>query len=183
VITQTGREALEHPVWRLVASRDAIPAGDPPPSETVLCHLHDTSRHWRLALEDGIGTAPRDRVVVVVYDRALPRAVLGALARRWRRPARTPRVGVLLRTLRRQGVEVRSRYAIWPSVTAPRVAIEAGNYRSLRWIQRSGVLGGGGRSLVLRALARSFLFTPFAFVLAPGVALVVRVTGPSSAAR
>lgn len=177
-------EALTHPVWRLLVSRAAIRAGDEvPPSETIVCRFPDPARPWRLALEEAIAAVPPGGILLVTCDRAVPRAILGVLARRRLRLTHAPTVRAMMHALRRPGVEVRGRYAVWPSVGAPRVALEAGSYDALRWVQRSGVLGGGGRSLPLRALARSSLFTPFAFILSPGVALVARVTDEAAAER
>jgi hypothetical protein len=117
---------------------------------------------------------PSGGVLLMTCERGSHRAILRLLSSgRWRR-VRTPSLRRLARVLRNAELDIEARYAVWPSADRPRVVVPADSYAAVRWIQRSGVLGGGGERLSTRMLARSRLFTPLAFLLAPAVAVVGR---------
>jgi hypothetical protein len=62
------------------------------------------------------------------------------------------------KTLRSMAMRVADKYAVWPSLDQPRLV-----YRTLIlgwWLQRAGVIGGGGGSAVKQRLARSLIVSP-----------------------
>jgi hypothetical protein len=163
-----------HPVWRILlpAGDDGRPTGpESPPVST--CELSEQSS-WRPALTAAMETVPAEGTLLVTADRGLPQALLGLVSHgRWKRK-RSPALREVTALIHQSGFEICSEYVIWPSTGRPRVALRASNLRAFRWVQRSGVLGGGGDRVVARALARSALFTPVAYLLAPRAAFVAR---------
>jgi hypothetical protein len=156
------------PIWQLLLPGED--AGDGNPYE--LCELGEAGQQWQAVLAAAIERVPVGGNLLLTCERGGSRAILQLLSRgRWRR-TRTPRIPLLERALRDAGFEIVARYSVWPSAHTARVVLPAGNYPALRWVQRSGVLGGGGKRLVTRALARSALFTPVSALITPAVAIV-----------
>jgi hypothetical protein len=125
-------------------------------------------------LSNATERVPSGGVLLLTCERGSHRAILRLVSSgRWRR-VRTPSLRRLARVLRNAEFDIEARYAVWPSADRPRIVVPADSYAAVRWIQRSGVLGGGGERLITRMLARSRLFTPMAFLLAPAVAIVAR---------
>ena len=162
------------PIWRmLVPDRSGGGASATP---NVLA-LSGRDPAWTASLEQGLkGTSGSDRTAIIVLDRPWSGALLSLLAHgRWRM-MRAPSLRSVRRELRdRAGADVIATFVLWPSARAPRIAFPRGKRRLVTWAQRSGVLGGGGNRLWARRLARSVFFTPIAALLAPGLALVVRL--------
>jgi hypothetical protein len=133
-------------------------------------------------LSNATERVPPGSVLLLTCERGSHRAILRLLSSgRWRR-VRTPSLRKLARVLRNAELDIEARYAVWPSADCPRVVVSADSYAAVRWVQRSGVLGGGGEGFIARTLARSRLFTPFAFLLAPAVAVVARKARPDGTA-
>jgi hypothetical protein len=133
-------------------------------------------------LSNATDQIPSGGVLLLTCERGNHRAILQLLSSgRWRR-VRTQSLRRLARDLRDAELDIEARYAVWPSADCPRVVVSADSYAAVRWVQRSGVLGGGGEGLIARALARSRLFTPFAFLLAPAMAIVARKARPDGTA-
>jgi hypothetical protein len=163
------------PVWRMLAasvpSEDGAATRDP-----VVRALPVPDRAWQSVLAEGVSAAAESgSTLIIPVERPLARAILTLLANRKWRLVKTPPVGKISHELERLGARIDSTFSLWPSARTPRIAFPKGRTRLVRWAQRSGVLGGGGNRLWARSAARSPLFTPFAMLMAPGVALVVRV--------
>jgi hypothetical protein len=155
------------PIWQLLVPEDT--GGDKP---YELCQLGAPGLGWQTVLAAAIDRTPDGGTLLLTCERGSRGAILRLLSHgRWRR-VRTPRIPLLEQVLREAGFEVLARYSVWPSAATARIVLPAGSYPALRWVQRSGVLGGGGRRLVTRALARSAFFTPLSAFLAPGLAIV-----------
>jgi hypothetical protein len=155
------------PVWRMLAEGT---------SEPVVRALPQPGRSWQSVLAEGVTEAAASgRTLVIPVEKPLARAVLSLLANRKWSMVKTPSVGKIKDELHRLGARVDNSFALWPSARTPRIAFPEGRTRLVHWAQRSGVLGGGGNRLWARSAARSPLFTPFAMLMAPGVALVVKV--------
>lgn len=164
------------PVWRLIAESAGTDQGG---SEAVVVNAAHV--HWRDDFSAALAGAEPGELIFATVDRRTVRAVLGLLAHGvWRRPP-APTVAEVADFLREWGVQLEQRYALWPSAQHVRVAYRQPSPRASSWVQRSGVLGGGGRRVWARALARSALFTPFSRLMTPGVALMGRI--PSSRSR
>jgi hypothetical protein len=98
-----------------------------------------------------------DRVAIGVH-----RSVL--LKRERFKTQKSLRGGRLRRDLERRGIRIAARYAVWPSLDAPRII-----YRSRVtgwWLQRAGVIGGG-RTGYVQALARSLPLAPIVALAHP----------------
>lgn len=155
------------PVWRMLAEGT---------SEPVVRALPQPGRSWQSVLAEGVAAAASSGTTLVIpVEKPVARAVLSLLANRKWSMAKTPSIGKIKDELHRLGARVDSTFSLWPSARTPRIAFPEGRTRLVRWAQRSGVLGGGGNRLWARSAARSPLFTPFAMLMAPGVALVVEV--------
>ncbi|MGH2817511.1 MAG: hypothetical protein ACRDJS_03495 [Actinomycetota bacterium] len=166
-----------HPIWQLLLPGKDTGSGKP----YELCELGAPGPGWPSALAAAIERVPVGGTLLVTCERGNRGAILGLLShRRWRR-VRTPRIPLLERALRDAGFDVVARYSVWPSARTARVVLPAGNYSALRWVQRSGVLGGGGKRLFTRALARSAFFTPVSALLTPAVAIVSHRTSAGEA--
>jgi hypothetical protein len=166
-----GVEAREpiSPVWPLL-----LPDRGSSEKPIELCELGEAGPDWHPPLAGSMEAVADEGILLVTCERGGRGALLRLLNhRRWRR-VRTPRISQLERALRDGGFEIVARYDVWPSARAPRVVLPGRSYPALRWVQRSGVLGGGGRRLLTRGLARSALFTPLSVLLTPGVAIVAR---------
>jgi hypothetical protein len=168
----TGGSDMIHPIWALLAlSEDGVGGGgDTGEEQVVACELEGAAVSWDRALRAAVDQVPPGGVLAVTGSRAMPKAVLGLLghARRGRVSAPSP-----LRVeeeLRGAGFDVTGSYRLWPSSQNPRIAT-CGS-RAASWIQRSGVLGGGGERMLMRAVARSGVLTPLVRFLAPGFAIV-----------
>lgn len=161
--------SLDSPIWRLIAEN----AGARPEQGAVILPVTDDD--WRDDFVASLALAEPGDLIFAVVGRGKARAVLGLLSHGvWRHTA-SPGLAEVGDVLRRLGVRVEQRYALWPSAHQVRLAFPKPSYRVNAWVQRSGVLGGGGRRVWARALARSPLFTPLSRLLTPGVALVGRV--------
>ena len=154
------------PIWRLLT-----PSG----SEVRVVALPESNRAWRDVLDEGLEPVRTSGgSAIVVLDRPGARAFLSLLAHgRWSMP-RAPSPRAVRRRIHQLGGEVEACHVLWPSARGPRIAFPRRRHRLIVWAQRSGVLGGGGNRLWARKLARSVLFTPWAVVISPGLAFVVR---------
>jgi hypothetical protein len=172
------KDALElHPVWRILLSAEND--GPSPGSESlrvITCELLDRES-WRGALTEAMEMIPPNGFLLVNSHRGLPQAVLELVSHARLKRSRSPSLRKVRALLHESGFEILTEYSIWPSTGSPRVAFRASSFRAFRWIQRSGVLGGGGDRVRARALARSALFTPVAYLLSPRVAFVARRPG------
>jgi hypothetical protein len=158
------------PIWQLLLPEKDTGGGKP----DELCLLGAPGLGWQTHLAASIDRVPGGGTLLLTCERGGRGAILRLLSHgRWRR-VRTPRIPLLERALRDAGFDVLARYSVWPSAATARIVLPVGNYPALRWVQRSGVLGGGGKRLVTRALARSSFFTPLSALLAPGVAIIAR---------
>jgi hypothetical protein len=166
-----------HPVWRILLSAEKDgPSGGSESPRVNMCELLDRSS-WRPELTAAMETTTPSGFLLVNADRGLPQALLGLVSHsRWKR-SRSPSLRKVRALLHESGFEILTEYSVWPSTGNPRVALRASSFRAFNWIQRSGVLGGGGDRVGARALARSALFTPIAYVLAPRVAFIARRLG------
>ncbi len=166
-----------HPVWRILLSAEEDgPSGGSESLRVNTCELLDRNS-WRPALTAAMEAIPPSGFLVVNADRGLPQALLGLVSHgRWRR-SRPPSLRKVRALLHESRFEILTEYTVWPSTGSPRVALRTSSFRAFSWIQRSGVLGGGGDRVGARALARSALFTPIAYVLAPRVAFIARRLG------
>lgn len=161
--------STDSPIWRLIAES----AGVRPQQAAVI--LPVTDEDWRGDFAAALELAEPGDLIFAVVGRGTARAMLGLLSHGVWRHTTSPGLAEVGDVLRRLGVRVEQRYALWPSADQVRVAFPRPSYRVNAWVQRSGVLGGGGRRVWARALARSPLFTPLSRLLTPGVALVGRV--------
>jgi hypothetical protein len=168
-------EDVIHPIWRIVLSHanDGTAGGSGAGSKAVWLPLHERS-DWRAVLDETMGRMSCGDILLLTFDLDISRRVLTLLARRRWEAGLYPPARAIFQRLRQGGFRIEEKYAVWPSARIPRVCFPATSFRPLYWVQRSGVLGGGGHNLIARALARSALFTPFAFLLAPGVAVLAR---------
>ncbi len=161
----TDRHEAANPIWVLLgANRD---------SEAVLWVAPENGE-WDQSLRRAVSGLDGDQRLIVSVPRPLARWALQILARRSPRRPEGPGPAAIRRVLDDLGMVVEHSYTLWPSAASPRLANPHANRRAFYWLQRSGVLGGGGQRLWARALARSLLFTPLAVVLAPGIALVAQ---------
>lgn len=165
-----GGDTAEHrPVWRLIGE-DAL--GSAPLRFSTPVAL--AGKGWKSDLASAVTTVDRGGMIFFTFDRGLARAALRLLAHgEWQRPV-TPSTSGVRRALSADGMEVLQVYALWPSAEQVRLAVSEPSGRRLGWVQRSGVLGGGGSRIWRRALARSRLFSPFVHLLRPSVAVVAR---------
>jgi len=162
------------PVWRMLAL-SATPGGVAMRAPVVRA-LPVPDQPWRESIADGVEEAAATGTTLIIpVERPWARAILTLLAHRRWRLVKTPSATEIKRELDRLGASVEATYSVWPSARTPRIAFPKGKTRLLTWAQRSGVLGGGGNRLWARVAARSPLFTPFAIMMSPGLALVVRV--------
>jgi hypothetical protein len=168
----TGRSDTTQPMWALLApvATGVEGAGDRREPEIVVCDLEGPGAPWRDRLRAAIDRVPPGGALGVSGNRAIPTALLGALSRaRWRRVTAPPPRRVE-GALSEAGLRVTGRYRVWPSSQDPRIAWSGSH--AAGWMQRSGVLGGGGERILGRAAARSRLVTPLVTFLAPGYAVV-----------
>lgn len=166
-------DILSRSIWRLLlpASGDASPnRKDPLPARHAALRGED----WTATLEEGAASIPVGGLLLLTWDNCVWRALAGLFAHGRLPRDRGPGHRNLLRTLERCGFETEAEYAVWPSGDAPRIALPRQSVSGVRWIRRSGVLGGGGRVLWKRALARSPLITVVAWLFPAAGALVAR---------
>ena len=162
------------PVWKMLAL-SAKADGSVRIQEPIVRPLPVSDRTWQSSLAEGLALAAESGTTLVIpVERPVPRAVLSLLAGRKWNLVRTPSAGTIRDELDRLGAGIVGTYTLWPSARTPRIAFPQGKNRLVTWAQRSGVLGGGGNRLWARTAARSPLFTPFAILMAPAYALVVR---------
>ena len=155
-------------VWALMAlSEDGAAGRDG--ERIVACDLEDAGASWRDDLQAAIDRVPPGGALCVTGARTIPMAVLEASHARWRWVA-GPSPRRLQDALRRGGLDVVGGYRMWPASRNPRVA--SSGSRAAAWMQRSGVLGGGGNRMLMRAVARSRVVTPLVGSLAPRYAVV-----------
>ena len=156
---------LDLPVWRAL-----LPSQD---SEAChVLHLDGSEVEWRAELRKAVDS--RAEWFLIAGDRAAALALLKLLP--WRK--HSGGVGAsratILEAVSSVGLEPISLYSVWPTAGSPRVAYPLGAKRSFRWLQRSGVIGGGGSRVWARMLAQSRFATPILSLLAPGIILVSR---------
>ena len=168
------------PIWRMLVPGQSASGDSATPLVVALSGLEQP---WAAALSERLnGSRGPGGTAIIVLDRPWSGALLSLLAHgRWRM-TRAPSLRRVRRELQeRAGAELLATYVLWPSARTPRIAFPRGKRRLVTWAQRSGVLGGGGNRLWARRLARSMFFTPIAALLAPGLALVVRLQEESRA--
>ena len=163
------------PIWRMLAPSESGDHAGEPVDPTVVA-LPEPDRSWVSVLEEGLSkTREAGGAAIIVLDRPRSRALLSLLAHgRWRM-MRAPSLRKVRESVQGFGAEIQATYVLWPSARTPRIVFPTGKRRLVTWAQRSGVLGGGGNRLWARRAARSLLFTPFAALMAPGIAFVVRL--------
>jgi hypothetical protein len=174
----TGRSDAIHPIWALLApfANGIEGEGDPRGAGIVACDLEGSGPLWRDLLRAAIDQVPPGGALGVTGNRAIPSILLGALSKTRRRRATAPPPRRVEEALRGTGLSVVGRYRLWPSSHDPRIAWSGP--RAAAWMQRSGVLGGGGERMLRRAAARSRIITPLVSFLAPGYA--VAATRPTT---
>lgn len=168
-MSESSDHAEVNALWRLLG---------PEPSRVV--RVSELGSAWKDDLEAALARQTSGPVIVVA-ERPLAGWVLAVLSRRKLRRQTQPSPRVLHQVLGALG-SIETVYDLWPSAAAPNIAFRRLDRPARRWVQRSGVLGLGGRSIWLRALTRSFLFGPFLKAITPAVAMVVRVS-PSGTSR
>lgn len=109
----------------------------------------------------------------MVADRPLARALLAMVSSADRPQSSHPSVRTVVEAITAHGASIREAYDLWPSATDPGLAYPRRAPLVRKWIQRSGFLGVGGRSIWVRAAVRSPLLTPLLKLLTPAVALVI----------
>jgi hypothetical protein len=168
-----------HPIWRILLSAADGSGSDSKAFRVSTCELSGGPA-WRTDLTVTMKAMPPDELILIHADRGLPQALLGLIAHARFRRARSSSLRKLRAELSRSQFEILAEYVIWPSSGNPRVALRAGSFRAFSWVQRSGVLGGGGDRVWARVLARSPISTLLAYLLAPRLALIARSpAGPS----
>lgn len=140
-------------------------------------HPAGTEPEWRSEISDALA---RGVLVVMALERPSAARVLKLLSRSRSAAQRGPTRAELESFLEAKHAAVLGRFSLWPSADRPRLAFQQPSARATAWAQRAAVLGGGGRRIWSRALARSFFFTPFALLLEPAVALVVEPVDATS---
>jgi hypothetical protein len=154
------------PIWVLLASMFGI-SHDVVGTEIVKV---PAQQGWKLSLLNvaTAGSVP----FLLVGDAGRARSLLRLLAHgrweKWSGPSRRE----VIRTAQSLGISVEHIYILWPSTDAPRVAVRLADRRAMRWVQGSGVLGGGGDWVVTRFVARWNILSSLVTSLAPGYALV-----------
>lgn len=165
-------DPAELPIWRLTL----------PPEERESAHDVEVAGIPLAKLGDDLvgtlqmiaRTVPVDGRFLLLVDRSVVRGFLDLLSQgRWRR-RRSLRRRQLMRGLRYWGFEVLAEYDVWPSSETPRILVPHRSLPAVRWIRRSGVLGGGGRVLWKRAIARSPFMTVLAWAFCPASAILAR---------
>jgi hypothetical protein len=165
-------DLMSRPIWRLL-----LPSGDTSSDEEDSVALWSTAvrgEDWAESLKGHVFRIPLGGVLVVTWNNRVWR-VLAGLFTRGRSPAQGgPGRRKLRRFLELRGFEVVAEYSLWPSADAPRIGLPRHSLPGVRWMRHSGVLGGGGRVLWKRVLARSPLTTALAWLVPAGSAFVVR---------
>jgi len=80
--------------------------------------------------------------------------------------------------LEADGWTIVAQYRGWPSPGAPRILVPADGRHMFGWLQRSGVIGGGRTSVLLRRLYRSSLITAVLWRAAPAQVMIVQQKTP-----
>jgi hypothetical protein len=160
------------PIWRLLASVDTKPTNGEEVAEAIICTLHTDGGSWKPALLAALENIPPGTALLITAELGLSAAIVRRPRLPWRRDSRPSR-RKLVRLVEESGVVVEALYDVWPSARSPRVVVGASGSPAFRWMQRSGILGGG-RRLPVRALARSPLFTALGRIASPGIAIVAR---------
>lgn len=123
-----------------------------------------------------------DQIRVVVAKRPLGWILL-RLTRR-SSAAATDEVPASLARVQRQveadGWTVAAQYRGWPSPTALTILVPTDERPMFGWLQRSGVIGGGRTSTLLRGLFRSSLITAVLWRVAPAQVLVIQRKTPKA---
>ena len=98
--------------------------------------------------------------------------------------AATDEVPASLARVQRQveadGWTVAAQYRGWPSPTALTILVPTDERPMFGWLQRSGVIGGGRTSTLLRGLFRSSLITAVLWRVAPAQVLVIQRKTPKA---
>ena len=165
---------LDLPLWRAL-----FPGGQTEALEGSICALSGSEHHWREQLRAAAGATSENDWLLVAADRSTAVRLLKIVP--WR-PSRSGQVrsrSAVVAAARDAGLETVATYTVWPSSGLPRVAYPVDNYRAFRWLQRTGVIGGGGGRIWARLLARSRFTTPLLWALAPGMILVCIKRGES----
>lgn len=166
-------------VWELVAS--GTMSRRQGGTEPRLCFLPAARSSWTPVLESALDRLSPDETLIVAFDCGWRRAFLRLLVRRSFHGKKGPSVRQVTRMFREKNARVLASYRVWPAAERPRVMVPAGPSREFAWVHRTGVIGGGGHRLWMRALARSAFASRLVLALAPGLALlVVRDKGYSS---
>jgi hypothetical protein len=163
-------DARHQPLWRLLLEW-AHPAPDPDTPRVLLLDV-TAAQGWRTDLDRQLDGADPIACAFIVYERRGWRA-LRVWGHRDRAPVRAPTFRAVTSVLTERGLVVRERFGVWPDVTSPRLAFPSRARRALRWLQRTGTLGGGGQRLWVRAALRVMPPARVLGALTPGVALLV----------
>jgi len=167
---------LEAPVWRMLLPPEGATAAADGAGIRFLA-ISPRRGSWREALAREGREAQSGDLLVVTCEGGLPQTLAHLFTHReWVR-RRRPRLRAVIRALGNENFTIERTLAIWPSARNPRIVLESGMFRAHRWLQRSGVLGGGGRSTWKRAVLRSPALTIITYLLPPAVALLARKQG------
>lgn len=120
------------------------------------------SQQWTTELTLALRTGGR---IAVGFDRPAVRRLLGSA------PPRTLNAKAVRHRLHVLDARVTARYAVWPSLHAPRLIYSS--RITGWWLQRTGIIGGGGGSSRRQRLARSLVAAPVIAVVAPSWIWVV----------
>jgi hypothetical protein len=158
------------PVWRLVLPRDEHGTSTKSSAPVLLIGNGGVSgRQLKKRID-----VPAGGKLLVTFDRGFARGLADLFARGRLQRRTTASRRRMIRTLRESGLVVEAEYDVWPSAEAPRLVLRRGDLSAIRWVRRSGVLGGGGRTLWKRALARSPLMTVIAWLFPLAGAVLAR---------
>lgn len=164
---------MSRPIWRLLLPTTEKASSD----ERDYVDLWSTAlrgEDWARTLKEHVFRIPIGAVLVVTWNNRLWRMLTGLLTGSSSPAKGGPARRKVCRFLESHGFDVMAEYSLWPSADAPRIGLPRHGLPGVRWMRRSGVLGGGGRVLWKRVLARSPLTTALAWLVPAGSALVVR---------
>lgn len=142
--------------------------------EGVTFLLTDSNSDYDTNLRQRVELLSEGDVFVVATGRPFARHWVRFGSRRRQLRSGGIRLPHLLRSVNSLGFEVERVFAVWPSAEAPLLAVPVRGRHAMRWVQRTGILGGGGDRMWLRILMRSSLFTTLVTHLYPAVAVVAR---------
>jgi len=168
---------LALPVWQAL-----FPGGQAEALEGSICVLSGSERRWREQLLGAAGATSENDWLLVSADRSTAVRLLKIVPWRRSQSGGVRSRSAVVAAARDVGLETVAIYTVWPSSGLPKVAYPVDDYGAFRWLQRTGVIGGGGGRIWARLLARSRFTTPFLWALAPGMILVCIKRGESGPA-